>query len=40
MEVITFRMEQSGMTAKDLVPCIGPLNRVKLIRRGDSGQWL
>jgi HTH-type transcriptional regulator/antitoxin HigA len=28
IEAIKFRMEQSGMTAKDLVPYIGPLNRV------------
>ena len=34
MEVITFRMEQSGTTAKDLVPYIDPLNRVKLYSAG------
>ena len=28
IEAIRFRMEQSGMTVKDLVPYIGPLNRV------------
>ena len=28
IEAIKFRMEQSNMTAKDLVPYIGPLNRV------------
>ncbi len=28
IEAIKFRMEQSGMTVKDLVPYIGPLNRV------------
>ena len=27
-EAIKFRMEQAGMTVKDLVPYIGPLNRV------------
>lgn len=28
IEAIRFRMEQSGMSVKDLVPFIGPLNRV------------
>lgn len=28
IEAIRFRMEQSGMGVKDLVPFIGPLNRV------------
>ncbi len=28
VEAIKFRMEQSGMTVKDLVPYIGPINRV------------
>lgn len=28
IEAIKFRMEQSGLTVKDLVPYIGPLNRV------------
>lgn len=28
VEAIRFRMEQSGLTAKDLVPAIGRLNRV------------
>lgn len=28
IEAIRFRMEQSGMTVKDLVPLIGPINRV------------
>mgnify|MGYP000913207747 CR=1 FL=1 len=28
IEAIKFRMEQSGMTVKDLVPYIGPINRV------------
>jgi len=28
IEAIRFRMEQKGMTAKDLVPMIGQLNRV------------
>ena len=28
VEAIKFRMEQSGLTAKDLVPMIGPINRV------------
>ena len=28
IEAIKFRMEQSGMTVKDLVPYIAPLNRV------------
>jgi HTH-type transcriptional regulator/antitoxin HigA len=28
IEAIKFRMHQSGMTVKDLVPYIGPLNRV------------
>ena len=28
IEAIKFRMDQSGMTVKDLVPYIGPLNRV------------
>jgi HTH-type transcriptional regulator/antitoxin HigA len=28
VDAIKFRMEQSGMTVKDLVPYIGPLNRV------------
>ena len=28
IEAIKFRMEQAGMTVKDLVPYIGPLNRV------------
>ena len=28
IEAIKFRMEQSGMKVKDLVPCIGSLNRV------------
>jgi HTH-type transcriptional regulator/antitoxin HigA len=28
IEAIKFRMEQSGMGVKDLVPYIGPLNRV------------
>lgn len=28
IEAIRFRMEQAGMTVKDLVPYIGPLNRV------------
>ncbi len=27
-DAIKFRMDQSGMTVKDLVPYIGPLNRV------------
>jgi HTH-type transcriptional regulator / antitoxin HigA len=28
IDAITFRMDQSGLTVKDLVPYIGPLNRV------------
>jgi HTH-type transcriptional regulator/antitoxin HigA len=28
IDAIKFRIEQSGMTVKDLVPYIGPLNRV------------
>ena len=28
MEAIKFRMEQSGLTPKDLVPMIGRINRV------------
>ena len=28
IEAIKFRMDQAGMTVKDLVPYIGPLNRV------------
>ena len=28
VEAIKFRMDQAGLTAKDLVPCIGRLNRV------------
>lgn len=28
IEAIKFRMDQSGMTVKDLIPYIGPLNRV------------
>ncbi len=28
IDAIKFRMDQSGMTVKDLVPYIGPLNRV------------
>jgi HTH-type transcriptional regulator / antitoxin HigA len=28
VEAIRFRMEQSGLAPKDLVPMIGPLNRV------------
>lgn len=28
VEAIKFRMDQSGLTVKDLVPYIGPLNRV------------
>jgi HTH-type transcriptional regulator/antitoxin HigA len=28
VEAIKFRMEQSGLTAKDLVPMIGQLNRL------------
>ena len=28
IEAIKFRMDQSGLSVKDLVPCIGPLNRV------------
>lgn len=28
IEAIKFRMEQSGLSVKDLVPYIGPLNRV------------
>jgi len=28
IEAIKFRMDQTGMTVKDLVPYIGPLNRV------------
>ena len=28
IEAIKFRMDQSGLTVKDLVPYIGPLNRV------------
>ena len=28
VEAIKFRMEQAGLTAKDLVPAIGRLNRV------------
>jgi HTH-type transcriptional regulator/antitoxin HigA len=28
IDAIKFRMEQAGMTVKDLVPYIGPLNRV------------
>lgn len=28
IEAIKFRMDQSGMSVKDLVPYIGPLNRV------------
>lgn len=28
IDAIKFRMDQSGMTVKDLIPYIGPLNRV------------
>ncbi len=28
IEAIRFRMDQSGMVVKDLVPTIGPINRV------------
>ena len=28
IDAIKFRMDQSGLTVKDLVPYIGPLNRV------------
>ncbi len=28
IEAISFRMDQSGLVVKDLVPCIGPINRV------------
>ena len=28
IEAIRFRMDQSGLVAKDLVPSIGPINRV------------
>ncbi len=28
IEAIMFRMDQSGMVVKDLVPTIGPINRV------------
>jgi HTH-type transcriptional regulator / antitoxin HigA len=28
IEAIKFRMDQSGMTVKDMIPYIGPLNRV------------
>ena len=28
IEAIRFRMDQSGLAVKDLVPCIGPINRV------------
>ena len=31
IEAIKFRMEQAGMTVKDLVPYIGPLNRVYVV---------
>jgi len=34
IEAIKFRMEQSGMTVKDLVPYIGPLNRVYEVLSG------
>ena len=34
IEAIKFRMEQSGMTVKDLVPYIGPLNRVYEVLAG------
>jgi HTH-type transcriptional regulator/antitoxin HigA len=34
IEAIKFRMEQSGLTAKDLQPAIGQLNRVYEILNG------
>ncbi len=34
VEAIRFRMEQSGLTAKDLVPAIGKVNRVYEILNG------
>jgi HTH-type transcriptional regulator/antitoxin HigA len=34
IEAIKFRMEQSGMTVKDLVPYIGPLNRAYEVLSG------
>jgi HTH-type transcriptional regulator/antitoxin HigA len=34
IEAIKFRMEQSGLTVKDLVPYIGPLNRVYEVLSG------
>ena len=34
IEAIKLRMEQSGMTVKDLVPYIGPLNRVYEVLSG------
>jgi HTH-type transcriptional regulator/antitoxin HigA len=34
IEAIKFRMEQSNMTVKDLVPYIGPLNRVYEVLSG------
>ena len=34
IEAIKFRMDQSGMTVKDLVPYIGPLNRVYEVLSG------
>lgn len=34
VEAIKFRMEQSGLTAKDLTPAIGQLNRVYEILNG------
>ncbi|MEI7457741.1 MAG: transcriptional regulator [Nitrosomonadales bacterium] len=34
IEAIKFRMEQSGMTVKGLVPYIGPLNRVYEVLSG------
>ncbi len=34
IDAIKFRMEQSGMTVKDLVPYIGPLNRVYEVLSG------
>lgn len=34
VEAIRFRMEQSGLTAKDLVPAIGQVNRVYEILNG------
>ncbi|MNS89153.1 Antitoxin HigA [compost metagenome] len=34
IEAIKFRMEQSGLTAKDLQPAIGQINRVYEILNG------